>query len=245
MRPPSETGFKPTLSAGHSVGEYSALVAAGVIGFSDAIKSVRLRGQSMQEAVPQGEGGMLALIGPTDDQAKEFCLWVESRDSDFVLEAANYNCPGQLVLSGNQKALSWAKENLNNYEFDPKPRKVRLIPLKVSAPFHSRLMKPAEKTMAKHLESIDFKTPRFSVFQNIDAASTDDPTVIRENLIKQVSGSVLWSKTIASFNDIEAYIEVGSGTTLTGLIKKIDTSEINIFNTNQLEGLKEFTTFYS
>ena len=240
-----ETGLKPKVSAGHSVGEYSALVSSGVMDFSDAVKAVRLRGQSMQDAVPKGEGGMLALIGPEDNQAKEFCSWVESQTPSFVLETANYNCPGQLVLSGNQKALDWAKENLTNYEFNPRPKKVRLIPLKVSAPFHSRLMKPAEEIMAKYLANIEFKAPNFSVVQNIDAQSVKDPIAIKDNLVKQVSGSVLWSKTIANFNDIEAYIEVGSGTILTGLIKKIDTSKIKIFNTNQLEGLKSFVDFYS
>ena len=245
----TECGFKPSLSAGHSVGEYSALVASGVIDFSDAIKAVRLRGKSMQEAVPKGEGGMLALIGPEDEQAKEFCKWVESKNTDFVLEAANYNCPGQLVLSGNQKALDWAKENLAEYEFNPKPKKVRLIPLKVSAPFHSRLMKPAELVMKDYLGGLKFSKPSFEVVQNIDAKSSPDPEKIKENLVKQVSGSVLWSKTIAGFKDntsaINAYIEVGSGNTLTGLIKKIDTSEIKIFNTSQLESLKEFVKFYS
>jgi [acyl-carrier-protein] S-malonyltransferase len=240
-----ELDFKPFVSAGHSVGEYSALVAAQVISFTDAIKSVRLRGESMQKAVPQGEGGMLALIGPSDDQAKEFCSWVESNGVDLVLEAANYNCPGQLVLSGNQKALDWAKDNLSKFEFNPQPKKVRLIPLKVSAPFHSRLMKPAEETMAEYLNGIDFKEPNFPIVQNVDAQASNDSNEIREKLIKQVSGSVLWTKTIAGFSDIEAYIEVGSGTTLTGLIKKIDTSEIKIFNTSQLENLKSFIDFYS
>lgn len=244
-----ECGFKAFVSAGHSVGEYSALVSAGMLGFSDAIQSVRLRGKSMQEAVPKGEGGMLALIGPTDAQAKGFCKWVEEQESAFVLEAANFNCPGQIVLSGNQIALDWARKNLNDYNFDPKPKKVRLIPLKVSAPFHSRLMKPAEEIMDEHLKGLSFSSPDFDVVQNINAKATSNTDEICDNLIKQVSGSVLWTDTVANFkdnySDMDAYIEVGSGSTLTGLIKKIDTSEIKIFNTNQLEGLKEFISFWS
>ena len=240
----SETDLNPTISSGHSVGEYSALVAAGVIGFSDAIKAVRLRGKSMQESVPKGEGGMLALLGPEDQQAKDFCIWVESQDSSFVLEPANYNCPRQLVLSGNRQALEWAKSNLTEYNFNLNPKKVRLIPLKVSAPFHSRLMQPAQEIMSEHLNAIDFNSPKFLVAQNIDAKSSNDPEKIRKNLIQQVSGPVLWSKTIAGFNNINTYIEVGSGTILTGLIKKIDTSEIKIFNTDQLKGLEDFIDFY-
>jgi len=249
----SESGFKPSFSAGHSVGEYSALAAAGVFSCSDAVKAVKVRGKAMQEAVPVGEGGMLALIGPSDEQGIAFCKWVESQNSDFSLEAANFNCPGQLVLSGNQEALEWAKAKINEFEFEPKPRKVRLIPLKVSAPFHSKLMWPAEEVMRDHLEAIDFKTPEFEVVQNINAQSTSDTKLIKENLIKQISGSVLWTKSIASFinkfadsdEKSNTYVEVGSGTTLTGLIKKIDTSEIKIFNTCGLEDIKSFIELYS
>lgn len=245
----SECGFKPFVSAGHSVGEYSALVSSGVLGFSDAIRAVRLRGKSMQEAVPKGEGGMLALIGPSDIQSKEFCSWIEEKDPDYVLQAANFNCPGQIVLSGNQKALDSAKKSIKDYNFDPKPKKVRLLPLKVSAPFHSSLMKPAEEIMKEHLKTVEFNPPSFDVVQNVEAKATDKTDEIYNNLVQQVSGSVLWTDTIANFkdnySDFEAYVEVGAGTTLSGLIKKIDTSEIKIFNTNQLEGLKEFIAYYS
>ncbi len=249
----SESGFIPSVAAGHSVGEYSALAAAGVFNCSTAVKAVKIRGKAMQEAVPVGEGGMLALIGPSDEQGIAFCKWVESQNSDFSLEAANFNCPGQLVLSGNQEAIDWAKTKISEFEFEPKPRKVRLIPLKVSAPFHSKLMWPAEEVMRDHLENVDFKTPNFEVVQNINAQSTSDIKEIKENLIQQISGSILWTKSIASFinkntesdEKSNTYVEVGSGTTLTGLIKKIDTSEIKIFNTIGLEDVKSFVEFYS
>ena len=231
-----ECDFKPFVAAGHSVGEYSALVAANVLSFSDAIKSVRLRGKSMQEAVPKGEGGMLALIGPTGKQAKELCMWVEEQNSEFVLEAANFNCPGQTVLSGNQAALAWVRKNPGDF------KKARLVPLKVSAPFHSRLMKPAEEIMKTHLNGLSFNPPSFDVIQNINAKRAHTTDQIRDNLIKQVSGPVLWTDTIANFKDnysaMDAYIEVGSGTTLSGLIKKIDRTEIKIFNTREFIDFK-------
>lgn len=243
----SETDFKPSYTAGHSVGEYSALVAAGVLSFKDAVSSVKLRGKAMQESVPVGEGAMSALLGPSDEQAVELCKWVESQDASYILETANFNCPGQVVLSGNTQAMDWLKENIATYELEPKPRKVRLMPLKVSAPFHCRLMKPAEEVMKAHLESIEFKTPKFKFIQNVTAKEVSDPSEIRKNLISQVSGSVLWTKSILEVKNasISSYLELGSGATLSGLIKKIDTSDLNLFNTSKMENLNEFLSWFS
>lgn len=241
----SEFNFKPSMTAGHSVGEYSSLTAAGVISFTDAIKSVKLRGRSMQEAVPVGQGSMAALLGPSDEQVVELCKWVESQNDSWVFEAANFNCPGQVVVSGSAEASTWLSENIKSYEFNPAPRKVRLLPLKVSAPFHCALMKPAEEVMAKFLGDIDFKQPNFKLVQNLTASFEDDPSKIRTNLIGQISGSVLWTKTISEMKNAEttSYVEVGSGSTLLGLIKKIDSGELSLFNTTGLEDLKTFENF--
>ncbi len=241
----SEFGFTPVMTAGHSVGEYSALVASGVISFADSIKAVKLRGKSMQEAVPVGKGAMAALLGPSDEQVVELCKWVESQNKDWTFEAANFNCPGQVVVSGSAEASAWLKENISSYELNPKPRKVRLLPLKVSAPFHCKMMLPAEEIMSEFLKEIKFNTPNFDLVQNINASITSDPDQVRTNLTKQISGSVLWSKTIAEIkdNNIDSYIEVGSGSTLLGLIKKIDSSELSLFNTSNLEDVKTFSEF--
>ncbi len=238
-----EFGFTPLVVAGHSVGEYSALVAGNVISFSDAMKAVKLRGISMQEAVPLKKGAMAALLGPLDHQAVDLCKWVESQNPDWVFEAANFNCPGQVVVSGTAQALSWLKENISTYVFNPKPKRIKLLPLKVSAPFHCKLMLPAEKIMAEFLKKIKFSPPHCLLIQNINAFLTSDPEKIKANLIKQISNSVLWSKTISEMknNKIDSYVEVGSGNTLLGLIKKIDNSNLSLFNTSRLEDIKTFS----
>lgn len=244
-----EFEFKPAIGAGHSVGEYSALACAGALKFSDAVKAVKLRGKAMQEAVPLGEGGMVALLGPSDDEAVNFCKWVESQSEEFCLEAANYNCPGQLVLSGTTKAIEWAKTNINDYDFGSEVKKVRLIPLKVSAPFHSKLMAPAETIMADFIENLEFTSPAFPIVQNVNAQAFNATEKIKKNLTAQICGSVLWTQSIKKINQTlsepKTFVEVGAGTTLSGLIKKIDSSEINLFNTNQLSNVKEFESFYT
>jgi len=241
----TEFGFKPDAVAGHSVGEYAALVAADVITLSDSIKAVRTRGKAMQEAVPLGKGAMAALLGPSDEQAIELCKWVESQNSKWVFEAANFNCPGQVVVSGSAEAYEWLKKNINKFEFNPAPKKVRLLPLKVSAPFHCALMMPAQEVMKDFLNDIDFKKPSTNLIQNVTADFTTDSFEIKENMIKQVSGSVLWSKSIHRLSDtgINSYIEVGSGSTLTGLIKKIESKELQLFNSSNLEDIKKVGEF--
>ncbi len=241
----SEFDFKPDFVAGHSVGEYSALVSSGVIDFSTALKAVKLRGASMQEAVPVGVGAMAALIGPSDEQAVELCKWVESENPTLCLQAANFNCPGQVVLSGHQEALDWLNSNLKSYEFSPAPRKVRLIPLKVSAPFHSKLMMPAQEKMKAFFDLVGFKTPEYKLIQNVTAKLEEDPEQIKSNIITQVSESVLWTKTIELLKEsaLKSYIEVGSGTTLSGLIKKIDSDTDSLLNTSDLDNFKSTGSF--
>ncbi len=237
----SEFGFTAGFAAGHSVGEYAALVSSGVLKFNDAIKAVRLRGEAMQESVPVGQGSMAALLGPSDEQVIEICKWVESQNQNWVLEAANFNCPGQVVVSGSSDAVSFLKENISSYELDPKPKKVRVLPLKVSAPFHCKMMKPAQEKMAAFLKDIEFSKPQLSLIQNVTAKNVVDPDQIRENLTNQISGSVLWSKSVNFMMDegVKTFVEVGSGTTLSGLIKKIISSENQkILNTSNLDSLK-------
>lgn len=241
----NELDYKPDFTAGHSVGEYAALVASDVISFSDALKAVKLRGRSMQEAVPVGQGAMAALLGPSDEQAVELCKWVESQNKDWVFEAANFNCPGQVVVSGSIEAYEWLKDNLKSYSFDPVPKKVRLLPLKVSAPFHCALMTPAQEIMENFLSETTFKSPSSRLIQNINADFETDPDRIRNNIVAQVSGSVLWSKSINKLKNegLSSYVEVGSGSTLSGLIKKIDSSELSLLNTSSLEDFKKVETF--
>lgn len=236
--------FKPSFVAGHSVGEYSALVSAGVLNFEEALKAVKTRGAAMQEAVPLGEGAMGALLGPSDEQAVELCKWVQSQNDLWSFEAANFNCPGQVVVSGSAEAFKWLKENLLSYEFNPKPKKVRLLPLKVSAPFHCSLMKPAEEKMAAFFKDLSFSKPQTKLIQNVNASFETEPENIKSNVVKQVSGSVMWSQSVMKMNEegAQAFVEVGSGTTLNGLVKKI-APDAQIFNTNSLEGLKNFESY--
>lgn len=222
---------------GHSVGEYSALCAAGAISFSDAVKAVQLRGKYMQEAVAPGEGKMYAILRVPKEEVQKACEAV-SNDDEKVMPA-NFNDPGQTVISGHadacDKAVAWLKENYEG--------KQMAIPLKVSAPFHSSLMKPAEEKLSKHLDSIEFKSNTTPYIANIDAKeySTSGET-IKENLVKQVCGSVLWAQSIESLPEETIFIEVGPGKVLTGLNKKINKN----FKTYTLdseagfEGLKEF-----
>jgi [acyl-carrier-protein] S-malonyltransferase len=242
----SEFNFNPSFTAGHSVGEYSALVASNVITFSDAITGVKLRGKSMQEAVPVGLGAMAALLGPSDEQVVDLCTWVENQNKEWTFEAANFNCPGQVVVSGSAEALDWLKENISNYEFNPAPKKLRLMPLKVSAPFHCKMMLPAENIMSEFLKGVEFSQPNYILIQNINAQEASEPEKIRENLIQQISGSVLWSKTISKMSDhgVKNYVEIGSGKTLLGMIKKIDSSDdLKLFNTTSLDDLRTFGDF--
>jgi len=245
----TEFGFKPNAVAGHSVGEYAALVASKVISLADAVKAVRTRGKAMQEAVPLGEGAMAALLGPSDEQAVQLCKWVESQNDKWVFEAANFNCPGQVVVSGSAEAYEWLKENIGKFDFEPKPKKVRLLPLKVSAPFHCALMMPAQEVMQGFLDDVDFKSPSTKLIQNVTADFTSDTSIIKKNMVEQVSGSVLWSKLISKLSQegFGVYVESGSGSTLTGLIKKINSeiegSELSLFNSSTLEDVKKIGAF--
>jgi len=234
------TGVQIHAGSGHSLGEYSALVAAGVLSFSDAIKAVRARGLSMQNAVPVGEGGMLAVLGLQDSDVNVLCSWVE----EFArpLEPANYNGPGQVVVSGSMAACNWLSKNLNSQNFKdtfPDFPKIKLIPLKVSAPFHCSMMRPAESEMRNVLKTIDFNDPKWVVVQNFSAQFYSDPDLIRDDLIKQVTGAVRWTACVKKLIRLGCtnYIEFGSGKVLSRLANKIDSSGINTFNMTSLDEL--------
>lgn len=232
-------------TAGHSIGEYAAAVSVGSLKFTDAIYAVKKRGQFMQAAVPVGVGGMVAAMGLTAEQAKEVCRWaMKSTGHDLVLEPANFNAPGQIVLSGSQKLIEWLTQNFNVDKISGAPKKVRFIPLKVSAPFHCRLMKPAEDQMRGLLEETPFQDAAVPIVQNVSANPVTKAAEIRENLIRQVSASVLWVDCVQKITALGATeaIECGSGKVVSGLVKKITEDRLKVWNVNSLEELKILET---
>lgn len=221
----------PTIVAGHSLGEYSALVAADVIDFADAVKLVQQRGQFMQTAVPIGQGGMAAVLGVADDQVVEICT-ASSTDTDIV-QAVNFNSPGQVVIAGSNAALEKAIDALKAAGAK------RAMPLSVSAPFHSEMMKPAAENMATALESVTFSAPKISIIQNVHAQIEADPDAIRSNLVLQMYSAVLWTKTIQNLvaDDVDQVVECGPGKVLAGLNKRIDKS-ISSFSINSADTMQ-------
>jgi len=203
-------GRDPAVAAGHSLGEYSALVAAGVLRFEDAVVLVHKRGRYMQEAVPVGVGGMAAVLGVPGDEIEKRLAEVRAG----VVEIANWNSDDQIVISGDQAAVEEALALIKA------PKSVRLP---VSAPFHSRLMKPAEERLAADLDATAFADPRFPIITNVDAKAIRTGEEARDALKRQVSRSVLWTRSMAVMNDlgIEACVECGPGKVLAGLVKRI------------------------
>ncbi len=218
---------QPDVVAGHSLGEYTALVVAGVLDFADAVSLVQKRGQFMQSAVPVGEGSMAAILGLDDDVIAEVC---ESVSGDGIVQAANFNAPGQVVIAGATAPLEKAIEACK--EAGAK----RAMPLAVSAPFHSALMEPAAEQMSDVLEEVSFKDPQITVVQNVDAKIHTDPNEIRDNLVKQMCSAVLWTEIVQNMaNDgVTTLVECGPGKVLTGLAKRIDRS-LASHNINSLE----------
>ena len=232
-----EKNIKIDQVLGHSVGEYSALVACGALQFSDAVKAVNLRGKYMQEAVPVGAGKMYAILRVPSEIVVKACESV-STDTEQVM-CANFNDPTQILISGHAKACDDAVEWLkNNYEGKQMAKE-----LPVSAPFHSSLMKPAEVKLAEFLSGLEFKNNEVNYIANIDAKSySTNGETIRENLIKQVCGSVLWTQSIEQLSDNTICIEVGPGKVLTGLNKRIN-KELKTYSLDSesgFAGLEEF-----
>jgi len=203
-------GEEPDIAAGHSLGEYSALVAAAALSFEDAILLVHKRGKYMQEAVPVGEGAMAAVLGRPYDEVEE----VLERVKDGVIAIANWNSMEQIVIAGHEYAVKQARELL-------KPTKSVLLP--VSAPFHCELMRSAEEKLSKDLGKVEFKDPCFPVICNVDAKIMCTGSEARDALKRQVTGSVLWFKSmeILKEKEVEQCIELGAGRVLSGLMKRI------------------------
>ncbi|HEY8549752.1 MAG TPA: ACP S-malonyltransferase [Vicinamibacterales bacterium] len=208
-------GLEPDFYAGHSLGEYSAHVAAGTIAFCDAVRIVRARGRYMQEAVPVGEGAMAAILGLDAAEVTRAC---EEAAQGEVVSPANLNAPGQVVIAGTAAAVARAGAAA-------KARGAkRVIPLQVSAPFHCALMKPAEDRLAPELRALSVRDPRRPVVANVDAEPKRDGASAIEALVRQVSGAVRWEEVVRRLasEGVRTYVEVGPGTVLTGLVRKID-----------------------
>ena len=220
-----QNGKQPEFLAGHSLGEYSALVCAGAIAFEDAIKLVELRGQYMLEAVPEGTGSMAAIIGLDDDAIAKAC---EDAAQGQVVSPVNFNSPGQVVIAGHKEAVERASALCK--EAGAK----RALPLAVSVPSHCSLMSPAAEKLAAQLETIDVKSPTLKVINNVDVAIESDPAAIKEALKRQLFSPVRWSETVQFFaaNDVSLQIEVGPGKVLSGLAKRIDKSVSGVATTD-------------
>ncbi len=239
----SEFNIHTHYTAGHSIGEYASFVQAGVMRFSDAVKAVQFRGQSMQSAVPVGQGGMLAVLGLDEAQTLFMCQYAVQKSGQGPLSPANYNCDGQIVISGNLQTINWLKDHFKPEIFSenglPEPRRAKLIPLTVSAPFHCEMMKPAEEKMADFLNRLEFKNATTPIIQNFTARAETQAQELKKNLILQVSGPVRWTQSMIELKNLgqTQIIETGHGSVLKGLLKKIN-PDFNVFSTNSIDDLK-------
>jgi len=226
----NEKGVNPQLTAGHSLGEYSALVASETLTFSEAVQIVRLRGRFMQEAVPLGEGSMAAILGMEREQVEELCKEVLSGE---VLAPANFNCPGQIVIAGHSKAVQRAIEKVKQ-----NGKKAVLLP--VSAPFHSPLMKPAGLRLEKAFEGISVKDLKVPVVTNVEAEVNISRDRVKPLLVDQVVSPVRWEESMRTMikGGIEQVLEIGPGKVLSGLMKRID-PRIETINLEDLQTLKK------
>ncbi|MFA6074450.1 MAG: ACP S-malonyltransferase [Negativicutes bacterium] len=209
-----ELGIKPDCAAGHSLGEYGALVAGKVLSFADAVKTVRARGEFMQEAVPAGEGAMAAIIGLERDRIIEICTKITGETG--LVQAVNFNMPGQIVIAGITSAVNQACEELKAAG----ARRALLLP--VSAPFHSLLMKPAAEKLEKVLDTVDFSDSLIPIISNVDARASKTAATLKAKLVHQVASPVLWEDSVAQIvnTGVDFVIEVGAGP-LAGFMKKI------------------------
>ena len=226
----SEAGIRPDYTAGHSLGEYTALAAAGAISFADAVLTVRKRGIYMEEAVPDGRGGMAAVLGLDQQLLAEAASEVSAAGEPVGL--ANINCPGQIVISGASGAVRKAGELARE-----KGAK-RVIPLDVSGPFHSVLMEPAAGRLAETLAAVPFKAPDFPVISNVTAQPVTEPETMKKLLIEQLYSPVQWEQSIRFLLEegVDTFIEAGPGKVLSGLIKKID-RRAAVYSVHNVESL--------
>jgi [acyl-carrier-protein] S-malonyltransferase len=229
-----ETGLVPDYVAGHSLGEYSALVAAGALSLSAAVSTVRQRGTFMQEAVPVGTGSMAAILGVDAEILVEIC---RDASSDKIVAPANFNSPGQIVIAGHteavDRALVLAKERGAK----------RALVLPVSAPFHSSLMQPAADRLAQVLEQVSVATMDCPLVSNVEAVPYQESSRVKPLLIEQVCAPVLWAQSIEAMNilGVDTYVEIGPGKVLTGLLKRID-RKLKSYNMESVESLSQLTS---
>ncbi len=226
----SETGLVPAYLAGHSLGEFSALVASGTLGFADALRTVRARGRFMQEAVPVGVGAMAAILSVEADILAEICR--EAAQGE-VVSPANFNSPGQIVIAGHATAVNRAIEIARARGF----RKALLLP--VSAPFHSALMVPAGERLREVLEAVKLAEMSTPVVTNVEASANADSSRVRDLLVAQVSAPVRWDESVREMvkHGVNSFVEIGPGKVLSGLVKRID-KEVGTFNIEDSAGLK-------
>ena len=210
-------GAKPALMAGHSLGEWSALVCSGVVAFTDAVKLVQQRGKFMQAAVPAGEGAMAAIIGLDDDKITAAC---ESSAQGQVVSAVNFNSPGQVVIAGHAEAVD------RGIAACKEAGAKKAMPLPVSAPFHTSLMRPAADQLAEQIRATTFSAPEVLIVHNVNAKTESDPEKIKELMIEQIYNPVLWVDCVKALAEqgIEITVECGPGKTLSGMSKRIDRS---------------------
>ncbi|MFZ9995240.1 MAG: ACP S-malonyltransferase [Pelagibacteraceae bacterium] len=218
--------------AGHSLGEYSALLCAGSLSFEDALYLLFERGKSMQEAVPVGKGGMLAVLGSENEEIEDCIKKIKSKG---VCEIANDNAPGQIIVSGNIELIQELQNIL-------KENKKKSIMLPVSAPFHCSLMNAAATNMKSKIENVNFTKPNYEIITNVSASPTNDPVKIKKLLVEQIYSKVRWRESILYManNNITEYLEIGPGKVLTGLVKRILPSA-NSSSINSIEDIKNIT----
>ncbi len=222
-------GKTAEIMAGHSLGEYSALVAAGALDFHDAVQLVRYRAEQMQAAVPVGKGAMAAILGLDDDKVKAIC-----QEVDGVVQAVNFNTPGQVVIAGYMEPLNKAMELCKAAGAR------RALPLKVSGPFHSSLLKPAADALRQKLAGINVQAPAIKVLHNVDVKTRDNPEDIKDALSRQVASAVLWADTVREMEKlgITDIFEFGPGAALTGMVRRISPA-ITGKALNSKEGIEE------
>lgn len=210
--------FKPAMVAGHSLGEFSALVASGALSFEDGLRLVYARAMAMQKACEAAPGTMAAIVGLSDDKVEEICSEINTPDN--VVVAANYNCPGQLVISGSVEAVNAACEKMK--EAGAK----RALPLKVGGAFHSPLMQPAKDELQAAIEATNFSTPKCPIYQNVDGRPHTSPNEIKGNLIAQLTSSVRWTSDVQNMiaDGATDFTECGPGKALQGMIGRIDSN---------------------
>ncbi|MDQ0350588.1 [acyl-carrier-protein] S-malonyltransferase [Alkalibacillus filiformis] len=228
-----KAGIEPAMVAGHSLGEYSALYAAGALSFEDAIKAVHERGKLMEKAVPSGQGTMAAVLGLDDETILK--ITQDITNNGATVNVANYNCPGQTVISGTVEGVEQAVEQLK--EAGAK----RALPLNVSGPFHSQLMQPASEQFQTVLNEVDLHDAQVPVYANVTANPVQDAIEVKQLLTEQLYSPVQFTKTLENMvnEGVDAFVEVGHGKVLSGLVKKVH-RRAKVFNIQDVDQLNEF-----